>query len=145
MVAGLEELRTGLHVCRGNWSTRDDTLLRGSYHPLMPYLERIQVRQLVLEYATPRAGEVLPAGDKELGLGVVNPRTPEVESVETIVARAQRALEHVPPERLFLNPDCGFGTFATRPVNTRVIAVQKLAQMTRAARELRSAMNARVA
>ena len=137
VVEGLDHVRTGLHVCRGNWSTRDETLLRGSYHPLLPYFERLKVRQLVLEYATPRAGDVLQVGEKELGLGVVNPRAPEVESVEGIVRLAKRALRYLPPERLFLNPDCGFGTFATRPVNSREVAVRKLAHVARAADALR--------
>jgi 5-methyltetrahydropteroyltriglutamate--homocysteine methyltransferase len=42
-------------------------------------------------------------------------------------------------ERLFLNPDCGFGTFASRPMNGADIATQKLAAMGEAARRLRAA------
>jgi len=115
-------MRLGLHVCRGNWSTNEATLVRGSYHPLTATFARMRVRQLVLEYATPRAGALVPVGDKELGLGVVNPRTPEVESVDTIVARSRAALDVVPADRLFLNPDCGFGTFAARPMATADVA-----------------------
>jgi methionine synthase II (cobalamin-independent) len=29
VVAGFEDLRTGVHVCRGNWSKRDEVLLTG--------------------------------------------------------------------------------------------------------------------
>ena len=47
-----------VHICRGNWSTEDDILLRGPYFPLIPYLEGANVDQLALEYATPRAGEI---------------------------------------------------------------------------------------
>lgn len=134
---GLDHVRTGIHVCRGNWSTREETLLRGSYHPLKPYFDRMNARQLVLEYATPRAGAVIDAGGKELGLGVVNPRTADMESVEAIVQRAEAALEYVPPDKLFLNPDCGFATFSGRPVNSAAIAEQKLARIAEAAAELR--------
>src|SRR5262249_12949235 len=56
VVEGLNGVRTGLHVCRGNWSTNESTLLSGSYQPLAPYFSRMNVDQLVLEYATPRAG-----------------------------------------------------------------------------------------
>src|SRR5689334_17919659 len=49
-----QRICTGLHICRCNWSRNDATLPRGSYHPLAPYLERINVHQLVLEYATER-------------------------------------------------------------------------------------------
>jgi 5-methyltetrahydropteroyltriglutamate--homocysteine methyltransferase len=38
---------------------------------------------------------------------------------------------------VFLNPDCGFGTFSNRPMNTREIASAKVAAMTAAARDLR--------
>jgi methionine synthase II (cobalamin-independent) len=31
-----------------------------------------------------------------------------------------------PAERVFLNPDCGFGTFSNRPVNSSEIAFKKL-------------------
>ena len=74
---------------------------------------------------------------KELGLGVVNPRTAVIESPEQIVSRAQEALRYVEPDRLFLNPDCGFGTFAQRPLNNPEIATQKLRAISRAAAMLR--------
>lgn len=138
VVEGLDGVRTGVHVCRGNWSRNEETLLRGSYRPLVPYLERMQVRQLVLEYATPRAGDLVAVPGKELGLGVVNPRTAEVEPPDAIVARVREALLHVPADRIFLNPDCGFGTFASRPMNAPEIARAKLDSMSRAAARLRS-------
>ncbi len=139
-------VRTGLHVCRGNWSQQEQTLLSGSYHPLTPYFGRLKVQQLVLEYATPRAGELAalledptisgPDG-KELGLGVVNPRTTELETVESVVKRVQEALTYLPAERIFLNPDCGFGTFSNRPVNTFELAEHKLSVIVQAAARLR--------
>jgi len=142
VVDGMDEgIRTALHVCRGNWSQREDVLLRGAYDPLVPYFSRMKVRQLVLEYATERAGslEALAAlpEDKEIGLGVVDPRTEEVESVQRIVSRVRQLLAHRAPERIFLNPDCGFGTFADRPVNTDEIAAAKLRAIHQAAEVLR--------
>jgi len=132
--------RIGLHVCRGNWSTHEEVLLRGPYGLLMPYLERMHVDQLVLEYATPRAGELadMQGTGKEMGLGVVNPRTEEVEPPETIVERVEEALRYLPPERIFLNPDCGFGTFASRPLNSTAVAEGKLVSMVKAAGRLRA-------
>ena len=127
-------VRTGLHICRGNWSQNEATLLRGSYHPLAPYLERIHVQQLVLEYATERAGNLLTFAGKELGLGVVNPRTETIESPETIRAAIAQALQLYPADRVFLNPDCGFGTFSNRPVNSSEIAFKKLKAIVEAAR-----------
>jgi 5-methyltetrahydropteroyltriglutamate--homocysteine methyltransferase len=142
-VAGLDGVRVGLHVCRGNWSQNERVLLEGSYHPLVPYLGRMNVQQFVLEFATPRAGALASIGKmiegRELGLGVVNPRTEAVESPEQVVARAQEAMRYVDADNLFLNPDCGFGTFAQRPLNTPEIATRKLEAISRAAAILRAA------
>lgn len=142
VVDGFDGIRTGVHICRGNWSRDERTLLTGSYAPLKPYLERLRVRQLVLEYATERAGDLIGFDGKELGLGVVNPRTDRIESPEEILESLDRALALYPPERLFLNPDCGFGTFSRRPVNSMEGAKQKLAAIATAARRARSRLSA---
>ncbi len=131
-------------------------LLTGDYTALLPALERMHVRQYVLEYATPRAGDIGVVGrslsgsipgtqgpdgsgglPRELGLGVVNPRTVEVETPEFIVAKAEAALEYFKPEQIFLNTDCGFGCFANRCVNVEEVAAAKLNSMAAAARILR--------
>jgi 5-methyltetrahydropteroyltriglutamate--homocysteine methyltransferase len=138
VLENVEGVRTGLHICRGNWSQNEATLLRGSYHPLAPYLERIHVQQLVLEYATERAGDLMAFAGKELGLGVVNPRTEIIESPETIRAAIEQALQLYPADRLFLNPDCGFATFSNRPVNSTEIACDKLRAIVDAAQAWRA-------
>ena len=145
VVTNLDGVRLGLHVCRGNWSQQEQILLKGSYHPLAPYLARLNVQQLVLEFATPRAGELAAllgsreiVEKKELGLGVVNPRTPETEPVAAIVERVKEALQYLPPERIFLNPDCGFGTFSSRPMNSVRVAARKLTTLAQAAAVLRA-------
>jgi len=137
VASGIAGLRIGLHVCRGNWSRDERTLLRGGYQPLQPYLARLHVTQLVLEYATDRDGGLVAFDGKELGLGVVNPRTDDVESPAQIRRAVEQALALYPAERLFLNPDCGFGTFSNRSMNTRDIAAAKVAAMAAAARDLR--------
>lgn len=135
------KVKTALHVCRGNWSKREDVLLRGAYDSLIPYFSRMNVHQFVLEYATERAGSIealahLPP-DKEIGLGVVDPRTTEVESIDFVVNKVKSLLKYRRSEQIYLNPDCGFGTFADRPVNTGEIAVQKLQVVHQAAEKLR--------
>lgn len=130
-----------MHVCRGNWSKQEEVLLRGDYARLLPALEPMRINQFVLEYATPRAGDIDVVGrklaDRELGLGVVNPRTDEVEPVEVIMSKAEKALEYYRPEQLFLNTDCGFGCFASRSVNVEEVAYKKLCAIVAAAKELR--------
>ena len=138
----MEGIRTGLHVCRGNWSRREDVLIEGDYTPLVEAFASLKVDQLVLEFATPRAGELSIIGsalsDKEIGLGVVNPRTAEAESVESLVSRVEEALEYWKPEQIFLNPDCGFGCFANRCVNDEDTAFAKISNIAEASRILRS-------
>lgn len=143
VVEGLDgQIKTALHVCRGNWSQQEDVLLRGSYDLLIPYFSQMKINQFVLEYATERAGSIDVLGelppDKEIGLGVVDPRTTEVESVDFVLEKVNTALKHRKPEQIYLNPDCGFGTFADRPVNTTEIAAQKLQVIYKAAEILRS-------
>ena len=137
VIAGFENVRVGLHICRGNWSQNEATLLSGSYQPLKQYLERMKVRQFVLEYATERAGDLLELSAPELGLGVVNPRTETVESVDDVKRSIERALKVYRQERLFLNPDCGFATFSNRPVNSSEIALHKMKTIAQAARAFR--------
>jgi methionine synthase II (cobalamin-independent) len=141
IVDGVEGIRTGLHVCRGNWSRREDVLIEGDYTPLIESFRSLNVDQLVLEFATPRAGELSivgsALGDKEIGFGVVNPRTTEAESVASLVARAEEALEFWKPEQIFLNPDCGFGCFANRCVNDEETAFAKISNIAEASRILR--------
>ena len=138
---GVTGVRTGLHVCRGNLSRREDVLLTGDYARLLPAFRDMRVHQFVLEYATPRAGDISVVGealaDREIGLGVVNPRTAEVESAAEIIARVETALRWYRPGQVALNPDCGFGCFANRCVNDHETAAGKLGAMAAAARELR--------
>ena len=137
VVDGFDSMRLGVHVCRGNWSRDESTLLTGRYQPLAAVLTRLNVTQLVLEYATERAGDLIPFGDKELGLGVVNPRTDTVESNHSIRGAIERALQLYPADRLFLNPDCGFATFSNRPMNVSTVAAAKLRAIVAVAREMR--------
>ncbi len=149
IIEGINGPRTGIHICRGNWSTREDVLLTGDYTPLLPALTKMKVNQFVLEYATPRAGEIKVVGEalsgnipgtdtpRELGLGVVNPRTTEAETPEEIVGKTRLALEYYRPEQIFLNTDCGFGCFANRCVNVEEVATAKICSIAQAAGILR--------
>ena len=138
VLEGFQGATFGLHICRGNWSQNESILLRGNYGPLRTYLEKMNLDQLVLEYATERAGDVMKFGDKSLGLGVVNPRTTSIETPVEIRSSVEKALEFYQPQDIYLNPDCGFGTFSNSPVNTDELARQKMRAIVAAARELRA-------
>jgi 5-methyltetrahydropteroyltriglutamate--homocysteine methyltransferase len=141
VVDGIGGVRTAMHVCRGNWSRNEDVLLAGDYAGLLPYLGRMHVEQFVLEYATPRAGDPallaqLPK-DRTVGFGAVNPRTEPDEQPAAIAARVRALEQLLGTGRVWLNPDCGFGTFAERPVATAAVAAQKCRILAAAARLLR--------
>ncbi len=138
---GLPRERLGLHVCRGNWSRDESLALAGDYRPLLPLLADIPVGTLFLELCTPRAGELevlrdLPR-DVRIGVGVANPKTDEAEPPDAILARAERAVALFGVERVLLNPDCGFATFADNPVSSAKVAEAKMAAIAAASRELR--------
>jgi 5-methyltetrahydropteroyltriglutamate--homocysteine methyltransferase len=78
----------------------------------------------------------LPA-DRRVAAGVVNQKRQAVESVDEVLAHAERALDLFGPERLLLTTDCGFATFACSPIVTAQIAEAKLAAIASAARILR--------
>ena len=142
VVGGIEGIRRGVHVCRGNWSRREDVHLQGNYGPMLPHLVQMDVDQLVLEMATPRAGEIEVFKEygnaKEIGVGVVNPRSDNVEDPATIVGRIEQFLQYFDPDKIFLNPDCGFGTFAERSLNPPETIIAKLRSISAAAEELRA-------
>ena len=48
--------------------------------------------------------------DKELAIGVLDVHSHRIETVEEVVAGIRRGLEVVPPERLYIDPDCGLKT-----------------------------------
>lgn len=138
-------IQTALHVCRGNWSKYESILLRGPYTALVPLFEQALPDMLTLEFSTERAGELTSLLESEtlrekciLGLGVINPRSDEIESVDQIVQKAEQALAYLPPERIHLNPDCGFATFANRPVNVLDTIERKLAVLNEAQTVLRN-------
>jgi 5-methyltetrahydropteroyltriglutamate--homocysteine methyltransferase len=143
VVDGAPPARTAIHICRGNWTRDEGAALSGDYQPLVPTLKSLKVGNYLLELCTPRAGEMevlreLPQ-DRRIGVGVVNPKTELVESAEEIIAKAKRAVELFGADRIFLNPDCGFATFADNPVSSSRIAEAKLSAIARCAEILKKA------
>ena len=140
-----KEILVSLHVCRGNWSRDESILLTGPYTPLLPLFEETLPNILTLEFSTPRAGEISSLFSSDLirencilGLGVMNPRTDEIESLEEIISRVKEVMKFIPKERIWLNPDCGFATFANRPVSTMDVIDKKLARLNEAKNSLRN-------
>jgi len=103
------DAKIGLHICYGNRYGKPSW--EGSYRYLFPTILDARVQQLTLEFA--RRGEEDVAlfrefkAPFELGLGVIDVKSPTVETPDMVAERIRKALEVVPAERLYVNPDCG--------------------------------------
>ena len=120
----------------------DEMLDMGFADDLEAILSRAPVGTLFLELCTPRAGDgrllaQLPR-DKRIGIGAVNQKRPEVETADEICARIGPLVELLGPQRVLLNPDCGFATFADNPLASAAIAQRKLAAIVEASAQLRA-------
>jgi 5-methyltetrahydropteroyltriglutamate--homocysteine methyltransferase len=137
---GLPRERLALHICRGNWTPDESAALRGDWTPLLDFVSSAPVGTLLLEMATPRAGDeaildALPR-DKRVGLGAVDQKLARVETVAEIIARVEPRIARFGVERLLLVPDCGFATFSDNPIAAPEVAEGKLRALADAARVL---------
>jgi 5-methyltetrahydropteroyltriglutamate--homocysteine methyltransferase len=127
-----------LHCCHSVSKRRSD--VTGDYQPILPRLRAAQVDRVNLEFAYPGTGAVsdlkLLPEHLSLGMGVVDVRSERIPSVEEIEGLALAAAEILPPERIALNPDCGFAPDAGEPP-TLDEAYDKLCRLVAAARRLR--------
>jgi len=135
---GLPRDRLALHICRGNWTPDEAAALRGDWRPLLDFISRAPVGTLLLEMATPRAGdeamlEAIPR-DKRVGLGAVDQKLARVETVDEVVARLEPRLRCFGEDRLLLVPDCGFATFSDNPISAPDVAEAKLGALAAARR-----------
>jgi 5-methyltetrahydropteroyltriglutamate--homocysteine methyltransferase len=141
VVDGYPEERLAVHMCRGNWTPDEAKALAGDYRPLVPMLSQLRVGTLFLELCTPRAGEVAVLADLpgrvRVGVGVCNQKHSAIEPVEHIVAHGEQAIQVFGRERVLLNPDCGFATFADNPIASDRVAEAKLKALAAAAAILR--------
>lgn len=137
VVAGFPRERIALHMCRGNWTPDETVALAGSYVPLINTLREMKVGAYLLEMCTPRAGEpdVLKAlpEDARIGVGVINQKRSEIETIDEVAAKIEQAASLLGAERLLLHPDCGFATFADNPICGTSTAEGKLAAISHAA------------
>ena len=98
-----------LHVCYGNRYARPSW--EGHYDFLFPAVMEADVDQLVLEFARKGYDDLQLlrkyGWDRDLGLGVVDVKSEDIETSSLIAGRIRRALDVVAPEHLIVNPDCG--------------------------------------
>ena len=114
-----------LHVCYGNRYARPSW--EGHYDFLFPAVLHARVDQLVLEFARKGLDDLRLikeyAWPSALGLGVIDVKSPSVESPDLVAARIRRALEYVDPAQLVVNPDCGLRHLAPEVARSKLRAM----------------------
>ncbi len=129
LIEAMEKVTRGLHaktishMCYGDFTT------------IYPRILDLSVDQLDLEMANSNYDllDVFQSHPytKEIGLGVVDVHNHRLESVEQVKAGIRRAMKQIPPDKTFVDPDCGL---KTRSVDE---AKAKLSVVTRATREVK--------
>lgn len=141
VVAGIDGVRLAVHLCRrAGARARGEAAHRGGYDPILQQLGRLRVAHITMEFTTPGSGDMsvfarLPE-TTEIGLGCVSTQPGQVDTPEQIVERVELALEHVSPERIVLNPDCGFAPGSAAEVSIDEV-YRKLQNEVEAANRLR--------
>ena len=114
-------LHVGVHLCRGNWG--GVSFVEGSYEPIAEKLFiGLQYDTFFLEYDTPNAGDFKPLrflpADRNVVLGLISTKSPEIEDVDSIVGRVHEAADLISRaqgrpkaavmEQIGVSPQCGF-------------------------------------
>lgn len=131
--------KLAMHICFGNHRGRP--LVKRTYQKLFPGVLDAKADQLVLEFANREMAEIdvwkEVGSRRELGAGLVDQKSFYVETPEDIAERIRVALKFVPPEKLWINPDCGFNP------TPRWIALPKLKAMVEGTRIVRRELGIR--
>jgi len=102
-----------VHTCWGNPNQQRVYWEVPSYERALPHLLQLDADVITFECAS-SDGRDLPLfanykTDKKIGIGVVNHCITTVEPAEYVAGLIRKALEYIPPERLVITTDCGFG------------------------------------
>ncbi len=108
-----EDLTVCVHLCRGNY--RSTWFAQGGYEPVAEVLfNELAVDGYFLEYDDERSGDFAPLrfvpDGKQVVLGLVTSKRPELESSDELARRVDEAAAHIPLDRLCLSPQCGFAS-----------------------------------
>jgi 5-methyltetrahydropteroyltriglutamate--homocysteine methyltransferase len=136
----IEGLQAEVHVhcCHSVYRRRSD--VAGDYAPLLPWLAGLKADRVNLEFAYQGTGQIgdlrlLPA-HLAVGMGVVDVRGETLQTVDEIAALGSAGAATIAPERIALNPDCGFAPNSAEPP-TIDEAFEKLKRLSAAATLLR--------
>ena len=120
------------HTCWGNPAAQRTETTRRFYNHALPYFDELDVDVVTFEAADNGGDEIESfakglGADKKIAIGVVSHRTLQVERPEAVASLIRRALQFMPPERLIVSTDCGFG----RQGMSRLHAFYKMVSLVR--------------
>jgi len=126
--------KLAFHICFGNRFGR--SRFNRSYRPYFPGALEARADQFVLEFASRELSEVDFIGQfaregRELGAGVIDVKGFYPETAEDVAERIRRVLEVWPAEKLYVNPDCGFGWSPRGMCNGKIAALAAGARLVR--------------
>ncbi len=114
-VEGLDDVEIWIHTCWGN-PNMQRVIENDSYAAsLEMYMSEAKGDVFTIETKDRNMREVellapfMKSSRKKVCVGVVSHRRLQVEQPEEISATIRQVLEYVPPERLIISTDCGFG------------------------------------
>ncbi|MEK7362773.1 MAG: methionine synthase [candidate division NC10 bacterium] len=125
--------KLGFHVCFGNRFGR--SRFNRTYRPYFPGLLKARADQFVLEFTSRELSELDLWGQygdgRELGAGVIDVKGFHPETPEDVAERIRRVLKVSKPEKLYVNPDCGFGWSPRYMCNQKIRALAAGAALVR--------------
>lgn len=129
----------GIHLCRGN--NQSKYYASGGYDPIAAQVfQRTRFGRFLLEYDDERSGGFAPLRyvpeDREVVLGLVTTKKPQLERKDDLKRRIEEASQFVPLERLALSPQCGFASTEEGNLLTADDQAAKLRLVAETAREV---------
>jgi 5-methyltetrahydropteroyltriglutamate--homocysteine methyltransferase len=118
------EAHTITHICYGD------------FHHAYPKMLEIPVDQIDLEFANSEYGLLEEFSDnaftKYIGLGISDVHTHEIEPVDEMIQGIRQTMKHIPPERIFVDPDCGLKTRTVDEAKEKLSNIKKAVDVVKA-------------
>ena len=131
------DAKLAFHICFGNRFGR--ARFNRSYSDYFPGALEARADQFVLEFASRELAEIEMwkqwNDGRELGAGLVDVKSFYPETPEDVAQRIRTALQYVDADKLYINPDCGFGW------SPRYMALAKLKAMVAGAQIVRNELS----
>jgi 5-methyltetrahydropteroyltriglutamate--homocysteine methyltransferase len=120
------------HTCWGNPAAQRTETKRRFYTQALPFFDKLDVDVVTFEAADNGGDEIESFAQgigpsKKIAIGAISHRTLQVERPDEVAGLIRRALKVIPPERLIVSTDCGFG----RQGMSRLHAFYKMVSLVR--------------